>query len=185
MKHPAYYRLLEISDFIRSTSFEREIVSERYEDGKLTRTKTGHSSSSFASPFAQLSLDWISGLSSPTALFVIQHLIHDLKLYNLLWYWPTPKKSSEKLILKELVDKAVIFRTETIGIYLVNPLKLWRGTKFSCVECTKALLREHRVPSIELIRDLKPAAQYQVETNEDRIRKMLGSSRPDEAYDLE
>lgn len=173
MKQPAYYQLLEISEVLKGTGYEREMISEKYIDNQLIREKTGHTSSSSKDPFTQFTLNWMAELSNPTALFILRNIMHGLKLYNLLWHWPSARKSSEKAILKELIDHQVIFRTEVVGIYLVNPLKIWRGTKHSAVEATKELLRKHGKPSVELIRDLKPSGQYQLMTTEDKIYKML------------
>jgi|SRR6187551_9470 len=172
MKHPAYYQLLEISEVLKGTGYERELISERYIDNQLVREKTGYTSSSSKTPFTQFTLDWIPELSNPAALFILRNIMHGLKLYNLLWYWPSARKSSEKAILKELIDHQVIFRTESTGIYLVNPLKIWRGTKHSAVEATKELLRKHGKPSIELIKDLKPSGQYQLLTGADQMYLM-------------
>lgn len=173
-KTAAYIQLLEMSDALQNTTYLRSMVSEEYSGNYLKRTSTGMTTSTLRNQFTQITLDWIHELSNPTALFIIQHLAQELKRFNLLWYRAPTRKTAENKILRELIDKDIIRRTEVIGIYLVNPVKLWRGTIHSAVEATKTLLRENGgKPKLDLIKDLKPNGDYLLNTNQDHIDKML------------
>ena len=173
-RHDAYRLLLEISDELRHSSFERTIVEEKFIHRDLHRNRTGHNTVAVKNlDWTNVSHDCMNGLSGPTKLFIIEHILPCLKQYNLLWYWATPTKSSEKNILKQLVDSMIVFRTEAIGIYLVNPIKIWRGNSITCVEATKQLLRDNGKPCIELIHDLRPSDKYINKTSADNYRQLL------------
>lgn len=175
-KIPAYIQLLEISDTLRGLNYKRELVSEEYiDDNTLQRSSTGLTTSMLRNQFTQITLDWAHELSNAAILFVFKHIVHELKMMNLLWHRLPTRKTAENRIIKELIDKQIIFRTEAIGMYLVNPTRMWRGTVFSAVEATKTLLREHGKPRPELVHDLRPNKEYKLMTNQDRINKMLGT----------
>lgn len=172
-KKPAYYQILELSDTIKGLSYTRALVSETYSTNGLNRRKTGDKTSFVKDlSFTQVSDGWATGLSDRALLFVAKYIQPSLKMYNLLWHRPVAEKSSEKLILRELVDNKIIFRTEVPGMYIINPLKIWKGTILSCVEATKHLLREHKRPSPELVRDLRPKDDYLLKTGEDYYHQL-------------
>lgn len=81
-------------------------------------------------------------------------------MYNLLWYYPATRKTQPTRIVSELLAHKIIFKTEAKGMYLLNPLKVWRGNQVTAVEATKELILEHRKPSPELVHDLRPGAKY-------------------------
>lgn len=173
-RHEAYRLLLEISDELRHSSYERTVVEERFIHHDLHRRPTGHNTVAVRDlQWTNIAHDCMIGLSGPTKLFIIENIVPVLKQYNLLWHWNTPTKSSEKNILKQLVEIGIIFRTETVGIYLVNPIKLWRGNSITCVEATKQLLRDNGKPCIELIHDLRPSDKYISKTAKDDYKQLL------------
>ena len=171
---PAYYQVLEIADQVRNLSSKQTVYTEEYIGDSLERTPLSEKSSRLNLDFAQLSLDWLAELSNPAKLFIVSRIMPNLKMYNLLWYCPVTKKSSEKITLKELIDCKCLFRTEVAGIYIVNPVKIWKGTIPGAVELTKALLRKHKRPSIDLIYDLKPRKSIQTKTAEDGYHDLGG-----------
>lgn len=169
MKIPAYKILVKFSEELKDASYERHLISEQYKLNQLRRTKSNVSSVSVSDlNFVQLSTGWMHDLSKPCILFIHLHVMPAIRMYNLLWHWPTPKKRNEKMVLKELIDKKILFRTESIGIYIVNPIKIWRGTIFSAVECTKKLLLDSGKPDTSLIHDLKPGSEYTLQSQEDQ-----------------
>lgn len=167
----AYQLLMDLTDELRRDSFERQIVAERYRKNSLDRTGTGHKTSTIAVEFFQMSNE-LGTLLTPTEIkFVALHLQFELKRYNLLWYF-VPRNKRDLAVLTELRKKGVIYYTETSHIYIVNPTKVWRGTPASAVECTKQLLRDNgKKPSIDLVRDLRPAAEAVLETADDIFHK--------------
>ena len=176
MKQAAYYLLLEISEELRELSVERKIIQERYEYDTLVRNSTGMTTVSVKDlKYASINCDAFARLSTGAVVFAMKEITTQLKRFNMLWHRPASKKSQEKKIISELIQAKLLFRTETPGMYLVSPLMIWRGNSIVTVEATKALLREHKKPSPELIRDLRPGERYET-TSEERQRRLLGDT---------
>lgn len=177
MESKAYKLALEMSDELRTATFERTVVEEKLVFNGFNRSATGNIAVSIKDlKWTNVEFSALSEYSNPALLFIIKVIIPTMKMYNILWYRQVSKKSSEIQIIKELVDKKLLFRTETTGIYLINPLKLWRGNPIVCVEETKMLLRDHRKACIEIVTDRRPKDKYEHYTQEDRFNKAIGDS---------
>ena len=174
MRHQAYNLLLEISDQLRNSSYERKIVEEKFTLNEFRRNDTGRTTTAVKDlVWTNLAEDWNQGLSRSTQLFAITHLIPAIKHANMLWHWPTSTKRNERLAIKELVNNKVLFRTEVIGMYLVNPLRIWKGNPITCVEATKDIIRLAGKPMPEMIRDLRPGDKYTLRTHADQYRSLM------------
>jgi hypothetical protein len=163
----AYELVLEMSDILRNSVYERKIMFETLVTNGLKRGFTGTETLSVRNvEWTNISFDWLNNpnpekdLSRSAKLMVLEHIIPELKMYNMLWHFPVTRNTTDNGSLKELVDNDVIFRTEVAGIYLVNPLKVWRGNPILAVEETKEMLRIHKKPSLDLIKDRRPADKY-------------------------
>jgi hypothetical protein len=176
-KQPAYYQLLMMSDQLRGLAYKRQLFDESYQLDELHRKDTGKQGLSVKLDYTSISHKAVEGMSKATLAFIMSTIFLDLKMYNLLWSF-VPQTSQERAHLKELLDSHIIFRTETTHIYLVNPVKIWRGAPILAVECTKHLLREHRVPSVDLIRDLRPKDVYQMKTSADQYNLLRDGFSP-------
>lgn len=173
MKLDAYHLLLEISDELRNIAYDRRIIEEKYTMNGVTRKITEHNTLALKNlEWANMSSGWMDGLSNTAIMFATKNLVPALKYSNMLWHWPLTAKSQEKRALKELVDNKILFRTEEVGIYLVNPLKIWRGNPIICVEATKALIRSAGKPTTDMIRDLRPGDKYTARTEADQFRSL-------------
>lgn len=173
MSNKAYYLVLEMSDQMRRSTYEKKVFYEKWKVNGLRRGDTGKTSDAVRDvEWTNVSFDWFDGLSNPAMLFVIKNIVPNLKKYNLLWHWPVSRKSAENRVLKELVEAQVMFRTEVPGIYVMNPVRIWRGNPILCIEETKELLRVHRKPSIDLIKDRRPGAEYMHKTQKDTIQEL-------------
>jgi hypothetical protein len=170
-KLPAREMLTHFIEELQTSSYQRQVVSENYSLRKYQRTATGMQTITMDLPFTQISTNWIEDMSERAQLFIIRKVIPGVRMYNLLWHYSTPKKTSEKLAIKELVDKQILFRTEVPGIYLLNPIKVWRGTIFGALEATRRLLFTHRKPSLDIITDLK-APRNEERTGEEEMMLM-------------
>lgn len=147
--------LLQFVEDLEASSYQRHVISENYHLKRYKREGSGMKTIAIDLQFTQISMGWVQNLSKTTQLFVLNKVMPTIKMYNLLWHYPAPKKTTEKQIIRELTEKQVIFRTEVPGIYLLNPIKLWRGTIFGAIEATRKLLFVHRKPSLAIIIDLK------------------------------
>ena len=168
MKTTAYRLITDMSDEVRNMSHQRDLVKENYEINSLVRSKTGVKTTSLKVKFAQFSLGWMEHLSTTAKVFLLDNLFTSIKEYNLLWHFPTSSKRAHVVALKELVDTKVLFRTEVPGMYLLNPLKVWRGTVFSSIECTKELLRNDK-PNSLMVRDLRVSDKYLLRNGEEQM----------------
>ena len=154
-KLPAREMLLYFAEELHASSYQRHVVSENYHIKGYKRVGSGMQTLAMDLDFSQIAAGWLPDMSRTAKIFVVDHLIPNIRMYNLLWHYPTPSKKTDKVAIKELVDKHIIFRTEVPSIYLLNPTKIWRGTIFGAIEATRKLLFQHRRPSIEIITDLK------------------------------
>ena len=165
----AYTLLLYLSDELRHASYERKVIEEKFHGNSFTRNVTSHTAVAVKDlKWTNVAEGMMKTLTKPAQLFVLHNVMDALKQLNMLWYWPPTRKSHEKIILKELIEKKILFKTETTGIYLVNPIKIWRGSPIVCVEATKDLLRVNGKPCPELIRDLRGGDKYTTKTTEDQ-----------------
>ncbi len=176
-RHAAYNLLLEIGDQLRNSSYERKIVEEKFVLNSLQRNSTDKSTVAVRDlVWTNLSEDWSVGLPWPTQKFAMMNLIPAVRYANMLWHWPTSTKRNERVAIKHLVDNKVLFRTEVTGIYLVNPLKLWKGNPIICVEATKDLIRSQGKPALDMIRDLRPGDRYTPRTEADQYNLLTDNS---------
>lgn len=169
----AYQLLLMISDELRNSAFERKIVEEKFHYDVFRRTDTGRTTVAVKDlVWTNLADGWNEGLNGPTQLFVLKHVIPAVKYANMLWHWPVQCKSQERKAIKELIDNKVLFRTEVPGLYLINPIKIWKCNPITCVEATKDLIRTEGKPALHMIRDLRPGDRYSSRTLEDRFNSL-------------
>lgn len=175
-KDTAYHMVLEMADLLRGVSYDRTVIYERFDtSGNFSRGATGQASSAIKDlTWACISTEWMQSLATGTQLFVLNKLLPELKMYNLLYYHPVTKQSSIVRAIKELVDKKIMYRTEKPGFYLINPLNMWRGNPLTSLIETKEMLREHKHPSIELIKDRRPSKEYRNLTSAEQF-KLLNS----------
>lgn len=173
IRYQAYNLLLEISDQLRNSSYERKIVEEKFVMNTFQRNGTDKTTTNVKDlTWTNLAEGWSEGLSKSTKLFALDHLVPAIKYANMLWHWATPTKRTEKMAIKELVDNKILFRTEVIGIYLVNPLKVWKGNPITCVEATKDLIRSKGKPMLDMIHDLRPGDKYITRTTADHYNSL-------------
>lgn len=169
----AYQLLLMIGDELRSSTFERKIVEEKFHYDVLRRSDTGRTTIAVKDLiWTNLSEGWDENLSKTTKLFVIERVIPAVKYANMLWHWPVKAKTQERKALKELIDNKVLFRTEVPGIYLINPIRIWKCNPITCVEATKDLIRTEGKPALHMIRDLRPGDRYSSRTLEDKFNSL-------------
>jgi hypothetical protein len=93
-----------------------------------------------------------------TEWHLVGRISSELKEYNALWYCdPKLKKnSSTRKAIQGLIDKGVLFTTETTNIYLVNPIFIRRGDVFSVLATTAELVSESSKVAVEHIVNKKP-----------------------------
>ena len=185
----AYLLLLEISDDLRDPrkTYERSVWGDRYTKSGIERLKTEATSQTIKGlDWVNISHEFFSNISNPTIAFVIKKMMPGLKMYNLLWYFPTSRDSTNNRALKELThpDNRIVYRTEVPSIFILNPTKIWKGgNPLICLAETKELLREHLKPSPEIVKDLRPrSGEYSHLTSIDQYHKLLGDEDIERFY---
>lgn len=171
---PAYYQLLELSDRVKVKTYQRTIVEERLTLNELVRNKLDGKSTVAIKDlnWTNLSNGWDAGLSDRAALFVIRHIVPNVKHSNMLFYYPPPTRSTEREVIAELIRDGILARTESVGMYLIDPLRIWRGNPLTVIEATKQLLRDEGKPSPEMIRDLRPGTKYIIRSSADAFKQL-------------
>jgi hypothetical protein len=73
---------------------------------------------------------------------MIMRIASELKQNNMFWYISSEEKlaSHNRKIIAELLDKEVLYKTETTGIYIVNPIHIRYGNISSVLYSTLELL---------------------------------------------
>lgn len=153
---PAYQQVLELGDVVKGLSTERQLYKMRYVGDSIRRLPTEVKSLTLDMSFGQVNFKLKELLSKKALSFAIGTVMMELKKYNMLWYCDAADGNTRE-ILSELKEKKVLSSTEVSGLYLVNPVMMWRGDIHSVIEATKKALRANgKVPSVELVKDLRP-----------------------------
>ena len=183
-RHDAYMLLLEFGEQLSKSIYQRKVVEEKMLLNEFTRTDSGVTTAATRNLiYSSIAAGVTQGLTKSAKLFIMDHMVDQLKKYNLLWHRPKVLKSQDLKVLRELVDIRFIFPTETTGIYLINPLKIFKVNPITCVEATKQLLRDNGKPCYELIKDLRPGDKYIVRTGSDHFKLLSDGFTPTLLHD--
>lgn len=172
LRENAYVLAVTLGDQVRErVEADRPMYKEALTQSGMSRVATGHNSLRIKGQnWANMDISICSILSGPTLMFMTRNIVPALKMLNLLWHWPITKRS-ERTAINELIDYKILFRTQTIGIYIVNPVYIWKGgTTMLCIETTKKLLMNNRTPHTGLIHDLRASGEY---ADPDKYTRML------------
>lgn len=181
-RYEAANLLLQFSDELSKSVYQRKIVEEKFVLNALIRRDNG--STTLATKdlvYASITQGALKGYSKPTIAFIMLEIADNVKMFNLLWQRPATmtNNSQNRKVLKELVATKMLFPTETTGIYLVNPLRIFRGNPITAVEATRELLRENgNKPAHALIRDLRPGDKYVLKSSSDRYELLANDFSP-------
>lgn len=95
----------------------------------------------------------------------------EIKRNCALWHCdPSLKKSSaNKQAIKSLIEKQVLFKTETTDIYLVNPLFIRRGDIATVLYTTASQLHSVKKVNVDVIKGYKAVNEYKPLLTPDQI----------------
>jgi hypothetical protein len=88
--------------------------------------------------YSYVNSETFQDLSTGGKLLVIQIMI-ELKLNSVLWQFDPSLKPK---IIKELKTRKILFRTETTGIFVVNPFFIRKGRIDTALNCTLYFLED-------------------------------------------
>jgi hypothetical protein len=154
----AYFTLLQMSHWLQSQgSYERTIIQERWTSStNYSRAKTGHTTQTMKNfNFVSIS-EKLPELTAKTTLFLLNRIRPAICMYNSI-FWYEPRTGTQREIVKELIDKRVMMRTEVTHLYLLNPMMIFRGTPKGAIMATlNAIQNNGGTPDRTLIHDLRP-----------------------------
>lgn len=89
---------------------------------------------------------------------LIGKISHELKEYNALWYYSQGDKRNDSVrrAINGLLNKQILIKTETAGIYIVNPFHIRRGEIFAVLATTASMLMDEPKVGIKHVIDKKP-----------------------------
>lgn len=142
-----YIALLDL--LFKTKGSKHSLYSIQQEGARFSRVETPQETMTYRQSFFMSAAElWT--MCTPAEWYLVGRISAELKEYNALWYCdPKLKNSSNnRKAIKGLVDKKVLFLTETTHIYLVNPVYIRRGDVFGVLNTTAQLLCN--APKVEL-----------------------------------
>lgn len=161
-KSPTYYKSLEIYAVIAERGGVRSATFEQLNGLNYSQQSTGQETFHLLEELTVVNRGVLRSLS-PRALKIALVVMDELKRNNALWYFDASTNSRDRVALKELRDKEILYKTEEPHIFYINPLRIRNGSAASVVARTTHLLstvsRVHR----ELIKDLTGKTAIQLD----------------------
>lgn len=141
-----YVALLDL--LFKTKGSRHSLYSIQQEGARFSRVETPQETMTYRQSFFMSAAE-LFNMCTPQEWWLVGKISSELKEYNALWYCePTLKNnSSNRKALKGLVDKKVLFLTETTHIYLVNSVFIRRGDVFGVLNTTAQLLCD--APKVE------------------------------------
>lgn len=154
-----YTTTLEMLCYLLTHGSKQSSYKESLDAKGYSREETGDTFKLF-----QDSVMMIQGLKnglSAAASKMIDRIGDELHMNNALWYHK-PENNKEYTVLKELIDKCILVRSEDSNIYLVNPFYIRRGSPQSVLSLTMNILRGTTKPTTDHIRELRYSNKVEI-----------------------
>jgi hypothetical protein len=97
-------------------------------------------------------------LTTGAKLLVIQIMI-ELKLNNVLWQYDPLLKPK---IITELKKRGILFKTETTGIFIVNPFFIRKGRIDASLTCMLILLEKPAKVTTDHIKEIRTPTRQKI-----------------------
>jgi hypothetical protein len=152
---PTYVAILDLLFKTKGTKMPTfQIVQQ---NGRFNRVMTGLDSDRLDQDFYVAASDLWS-ICTQAEWHLVGRISTELKSYNALWYCDPKLKNNgnAKKSIKGLVDKSIIFKTETPHIYLINPIYIRRGEFFTVLNTTAGALQDCKKVTTDLVVDYQP-----------------------------
>lgn len=153
-------QLMRIAKDLQTVGFKRKINTEEYKNESYSRTDSGLQTLAFKTDFNIIDVEMKNTLTKGTWHFLVDNIVGSLKMYNVLWYYKNATNNARaRTAIKELKDHEVLFPTETTGLYIVNPLRISKGSPAGCLDfTTKAVWANGENTNLDVHKDLKSFA---------------------------
>jgi hypothetical protein len=171
-----YLKLIDLLFELGRSSNNGTSYAHTFANGKYERLSTSTTSTKFYQPLLLSDLE-LCDICTDAEWRFIRYIIKDLKEYNALWYCDPELKnnSTNKNAIKGLVDKSIMFKTETTNIYLINPRYMRRGDLWAVIVTTADTLRHTPRVGIEHIANRKPVKLFQAGDNTNTTPLLLNN----------
>lgn len=156
---PTYVRLLDL--LFKTRLISRPLHATTQTGMDFHRMPTGRDSLMSTEDF-YMNASELWAQCTPHEWYMIGRIGADLKYLCALWYCPAGIKnnSSNKKAIKGLIEKKVLFRTETTDVYLVNPNFIRRGDVATVIYTTASILQNTSKVSPDMIKNYKAINSY-------------------------
>lgn len=111
---------------------------------------------------------------TPHEWYMIGRIGAELKYLCALWSCTPEVKtsSSNKKAIRGLIEKKVLFKTETTDIYLVNPNFIRRGDVATVIYTTAAMLQDSTKVTLDLVKTYKAVTSYTPVLSKEQVTKL-------------
>jgi len=156
---PTYIALLDL--LFKTKGKKANLHSIQQIGARFTRTETSEQSLHFRQDFFMAAAELFE-MCTPAEWYLAGKISSELKEYNALWICSPKLKQSGTMrkAIKGLVEKKVLFVTETTHIYLVNPIFIRRGDVFGVLNTTASLISEAPKIGPEHVVSKKPVKEF-------------------------
>jgi hypothetical protein len=158
---PAYFTLGALYQQMAKTAREYNMRRTSISDTSYSSDSTSETSYRLKEPIIVANPHLID-LCTRNEWYLIGQIMRDMYQYNALWLADKEKKAHNaayKIGLKGLLDKKIIFQTETMHMYIVNPVHLRRGDPFAVTAATANMLM-NRKPTLDMLEDKRPVTTF-------------------------
>lgn len=148
-----YTALIELIIKTEREATENNIYSTEIKNGIIERLRLQYKTKRLAQPIVITHLDLVNMCTS-AEWYLVGIICSQLKEYNALWLCneDIKKNSTHRKSIKSLIANRILIKTETVNIYIVNPLHIRRGEFYTVLSTTAKLLENaSRVTSIHYV----------------------------------
>lgn len=162
MKHtPAFFTLAALYQELSRNARVYNMKGTDLNGHKYSTRHTGETSYRLQEPIVVSQTNLID-LCTRNEWYIVGQIMKEMYEYNALWLADAAKKRTYRAYregIAGLVAKKVLYHTETVSMYLVNPAFLRRGDPFS-VAATTANMLMNRKPAADMLMDKKRAQSF-------------------------
>lgn len=144
---------------------ERGVKKQKITLSGLQSTNLNEKEDFIPNDFVMMEPSFMLNLSK-RARDIVCEIMNDLKIGNVFWHFDQTKNSRDSTAIKELRGKKIIFPTETTTIHFINPFYIRRGRIHEVLMNTMKLLSQSSCVSTELIKDLKPGKDVDLDVTQ-------------------
>lgn len=160
-KSATYLNLIDLYFKLSQMAEESTLYSSTFNGSTFKRDKTNVKSQRIRQPIVMAENSFLKECSDKEWT-LIRYIMIELKEYNCLWQCSDDikKSSSNRAAIKSLIEKNILWKTETTHIYVVNPFYIRRGDPISVVATTAKLLENASRVDATYITNKKPIDDY-------------------------